>query len=368
MKGSKGYIIALVFGLCLGWLGQQFWLIKLDNQGRMSDVAFLHSEKRLELLRQDESVKPASRHIAHLETPPKHPHLQSLLEQGYFDQAAQKIIDGGVLYTTDSDLIKQLSEEFIKRGEYNKAFSFLYELRLFVEPDLEAAYLSMIYEFVSKIDSKLEEKKQLPQLISFYRLLIGFQADYPPYYLRLSYWLLKSGDYDLAEQSLLGARNDIRYQKQYELLQANITKDRNSLTGQVSSNDSLASSVSIPLLKKGSHYIVKLSGGDLGEVNLMLDTGATMTVVKRAIVESNNPSLFEKAKPLKLSTANGAVDGVKIILPEITLSEGLRLNDVEIGVMPLPDFQYDGLLGMNVLSRFKFFLDQENDQLILNPK
>ena len=43
--------------------------------------------------------------------------------------------------------------------------------------------------------------------------MIGLHADYSPYYLRLTHWLIKSGDIYMAEQSLAGALNDIQYQE-----------------------------------------------------------------------------------------------------------------------------------------------------------
>jgi predicted aspartyl protease len=89
-----------------------------------------------------------------------------------------------------------------------------------------------------------------------------------------------------------------------------------------------------------------------------------MSVLKTSFVAENMEAVFYNAESLVMSTANGTVDGKKLIIESFMLGQH-ELKDVEVGALPLKGFKYDGLLGMNILSRFEFFIDQEQQLLIL---
>jgi predicted aspartyl protease len=57
----------------------------------------------------------------------------------------------------------------------------------------------------------------------------------------------------------------------------------------------------------------------------------------------------------------------RVILPEISLG-GIRLTDVEALVVEFPSaLRLDGLLGMNILSRFRVTLECDTNTLVLRP-
>jgi clan AA aspartic protease (TIGR02281 family) len=123
----------------------------------------------------------------------------------------------------------------------------------------------------------------------------------------------------------------------------------------------------IPLKKAGEHYLAEVQIDELYSLSLMLDTGASMTVVKDEFVLRELPELLYDSEALNLKTANGLVQGRKILVQRFSMTD-LTLNDVSIAVLPLQEFSYDGLLGMNVLGRFEFRIDQERQELILHSK
>jgi len=354
MKKSWGYLFALFAGLALGWVGQQFWFAGKESYFSSSEYSLLRNEQRLQKLKSKEvsRVQPTSVVIDDLSLP-----SQNMINSGQANLAAELIIENAELYSENLPLVQQAADALFAQGKYQQAISFLYEYRLFVEPQIETALLQNIYELVKLSEIKLAEQKQLAELISLYRLLTNLHADYPPYYLRLAYWFIESGDLYEAELSLIGASYDVTYQDELEALQRKIAQPNKMI---------------VPLTKVGEHYIVEVSLNEQTYVNLMLDTGATMTVVKSDIAELNWPDRLEDAQILNLSTANGSVKGRQIILPALSIGSIdhhlLELNDIKIGVMTLPNFRFDGLLGMNVLSQFEFSIDQESSNLVLLNK
>ena len=354
MRRSWGYIIALLIGVSFGWLVQQFWYAGAKQNRISSDEhSFLRNEQRLKDLKKSASSGTLPVSFSKAPSLDSSQLILEFIKAGRIDMAAQLITDDGERYSQDLAISKLVATKFLANNSHHEAMVFLYEQRLFVEPEIENDLLVLIYKMVEEVDTKLGEQSQFTLLIDFYRLLISLHADYSPYYLRLTHWLIKSGDIYMAEQSLAGALNDIQYQESISELEERIDQY------EASKNQ-----VIIPLIKVGEHFVLELSGTGFSGLNLMLDTGASMTVIKESIAESLFPEVLENAQLLSLNTANGSVNGLKVTLPVIQM-EDVKLEEVEIGIMPLPDFQYDGLLGMNILSRFEFFLDQEMHQLIL---
>ena len=67
-------------------------------------------------------------------------------------------------------------------------------------------------------------------------------------------------------------------------------------------------------------------------------------------------------------TANGVAQGTVYLVPEINLGPFL-LKNTRVAVLEFGIVQgIDGLLGMNVLGQFRFQIDQENRNLLLNKK
>ena len=349
-----GYVIALILGASLGWVGQQFWLPQVDRASLASgEQAFHRNEERIKQLREVGLSHNKISANARNSSDQNSKIIPKLIKDGRIDAAAQLILDDGDRYAQDLSLSKMVARRFIDDNEYEKALVFLYEQRLYVEPEIEQDLMQLIFQLVEQVDAKLGELSQLSLLVEFYRMLVSLHADHSPYYLRLTHWLIASGEIYQAEQSLAGALNDINYQESIAELEQRIEL--------YASTEEL---IVIPLTMQGEHYVVELTGAGLDGLKLMLDTGASMTVLKASVAESLLPDALESATPLNLSTANGNVSGSKVLLPVVQMHDVI-IENVEIGIMELPNFQYDGLLGMNILNRFRFYIDQENNELIL---
>ena len=105
------------------------------------------------------------------------------------------------------------------------------------------------------------------------------------------------------------------------------------------------------------HY---LSAGSINGFPLvfMVDTGASLVAISSGIAAKAN---IKNCTPRTFSTANGQAQGCVAVVPEMTFG-GLRLNNIEVAVMP--NMSTEGLLGMNVLKRFR--VEQASDTLIIS--
>ncbi len=97
---------------------------------------------------------------------------------------------------------------------------------------------------------------------------------------------------------------------------------------------------------------------DYEPVNLLIDTGASMTVITPELAYSLG--LFEQDLEdiASFQTANGETSAPVVVVGKLQIGH-YTVNNLHVGVLPLASGgQLQGLLGMDFLQRFKFFIDQ----------
>jgi clan AA aspartic protease (TIGR02281 family) len=104
------------------------------------------------------------------------------------------------------------------------------------------------------------------------------------------------------------------------------------------------------------------------DVQLVMDTGSTLVVLKKEIAEQLKINLEGAGPEIKLILADGRQTKAKLITLESVEVEGVEAKNVESAIMlddiTDPDFK-DGLLGMSFLKRFNFKIDNREKKLIL---
>lgn len=131
-----------------------------------------------------------------------------------------------------------------------------------------------------------------------------------------------------------------------------------SLAGRTSSG------TKIPLQRSGNQYHLTATFNDRVELRLLLDTGASMTVLSSAAFAA----LRSAATPLGervLMTANGTVSAPVYRVASVAVG-GRRVSNLEIAVVDqLDGGGLVGLLGMDYLDNFQYSLDRQDDALYL---
>lgn len=280
--------------------------------------------------------------------------ILDLLSEGNIDLALEHFQRDLSELAQLPDLGAEVVSALMRNERYQEAIDLMYEQRLFVSFEQEVALLEQIHREVMRVEEVLVGNGDIAGVIAFYEQLIYLEADYMPYYLSLAKWQLKAGNQLGAQQSLESVRHDIRYAEQVEKLEA-------TLAGDLVEDSNVKV---IPLIKKGRHFAVDVNVDGLTMARLMIDTGATMTVIKSSLLQSIDLSVDDSQEALELMTANGPASGYRLVLNELGLGSEL-LRNVDVVSMPLKSFEFDGLLGMNVLSQYEFKIDQAESVLYL---
>lgn len=119
----------------------------------------------------------------------------------------------------------------------------------------------------------------------------------------------------------------------------------------------------IPLRKTDSGYVVKARINGVEDVNLILDTGATKTVIAPVALKRAGAKT-SKDKPVTLRTAGGELKAAVAELESIHL-EGWRRGPLTV-VSHDAIQGYDGLLGMDFLGAYRFEIMTYGPKLRLN--
>ena len=102
---------------------------------------------------------------------------------------------------------------------------------------------------------------------------------------------------------------------------------------------------------------------------LLLDTGATVTVISRRLAREAEALVAGGTSRITLYTASGIVEAPVITLASLAVG-GVLVRHVSAAIHDLPGIgdEIDGLLGMSFLRHFKMTLDPDRGELTLDRR
>jgi predicted aspartyl protease len=147
--------------------------------------------------------------------------------------------------------------------------------------------------------------------------------------------------------------------------EATVIEPGSAPASTTSSKTSAGGAIVIPVKILAGHAIVPVTFNNSITANLMVDTGASRTMVSKRV-----------ARDLRLySMGSGTGYGVG---GRVTLGigrvESIKVGEVEVQNMPVsihdfsPDPSYEGLLGVDFLGRFHMSLDSAKQVMVLTPR
>lgn len=220
-------------------------------------------------------------------------------------------------------------------------------------------------EFVEQVDQDLSSNGRWQELTRFYETLQQLDLTRPRYRLRQAELYLQQGEsyygYELLER--LANHPAVGAQASAMLEDGAPPVARREPEPRQTSTDRIA------LEAAGSHLHLPLRLNNRLDVRLVIDTGASVTTLSRERFERmRNAIRFTELGPQVFNTAGGISKGTIYRVESLQLGQHV-LNNVHIAVL---DFNMpegvDGLLGMNVLQQFRFEVDQDNQQLLVQPR
>ena len=147
-----------------------------------------------------------------------------------------------------------------------------------------------------------------------------------------------------------------------ELHDHSITEEKIQATAQ-------EAEITISLTKMGGSYVVQAHLNEERTAYLIVDTGASMTVLSTNIAIDLGILGTTDNELLTVNTAGGSVQVNMNYLSSLNVGNAQAKN-VAVAIHDLPDIpeEIEGLLGMSFLKHFLVTLDAEHAQLILRPK
>jgi len=257
-----------------------------------------------------------------------------------------------------------LADVYAGRGDFAAAIDALYEARGYAwQPETLDDLTRRIRSLVANRARALQATGDHTGLLALYQHLTQLEPGHARYFLDLAAAQLALDDSAAARRSLqlvaqdpdVGAQARARLQ---QLSQARLP------ASDADASAAVAAVTGVPLHRRGNHFLVDARLNDGASVRLLIDTGASVTILTpRALAGSGHRDTGRSAV---FSTANGRVRAPVYTLDALSVG-GWQVSRIDIGVLELEDSpDIDGLLGMNFLRHFQFFIDQNEALLRLS--
>ncbi|ASP47872.1 retropepsin-like aspartic protease family protein [Cognaticolwellia beringensis] len=280
----------------------------------------------------------------------------ALIHQKLFTDAENSISAYLEFQSDDSDFLYQQVDLYWQQQLPLLAIKHAYEVQYHVFNEVEKRNaLNFARDLVQQQIDVLINNNHWLEL----RRLIEEATLFDPENLNLQ-WFFVRAQYQLGEFDY--ARNAI----EPLLIQPNYKIKAQALLAKI--EIALRKPQSIPLSRQGEHFIVQANINNTFSVSLMLDTGASISLLSEPAYEAlRQYSEVTYIKDVNLNTAGGLVTASIYQVAEFAI-QGYSVSDFIFAVSPYISAGNDGLLGMNFLKAFDFHIDQSNSFLILKNK
>ncbi len=293
-------------------------------------------------------------------------HARQLVSEGNYHQA-QELLQGFLIAAyRDVEARVVLAHTHQGQKDIRAAVDQLYQAKGYAyRPAMLQQIDGHIRSMVSNVTQTLKQEQSQDALLSLYQQLTQMEPDHAPYFLELAAAQLALDDIGAAQRSLLLISRDPEVGAQAQTMLAEIdaalraTQEREPPAAETA----LAG---IPLHRDGNHFIVDAQPSPDHNLRLLIDTGASLTILSPEVFEQRGIRYQNTGRTGIFSTANGQVRAPIYRLESLTVGDW-QVRQIEIGVLDFSDRSaIDGLLGMNFLNQFQFFIDQNEALLRLS--
>ena len=250
-----------------------------------------------------------------------------------------------------------LGSAYAGTGQHMKALETLFDLKR-----LSQAEVSMedIDELIKKVENEyakqLKGNEQLGELLYLYEFITRNDPDNI------------AGFYKLAEiQHRLHHYYDALGSLNYVLFDPLWGKLAQDMTEKIQKSIELDDTIQVPLQRSGNHFIVTARINGIDGARLMIDTGASLCVLRpQAAQQFGLPT--ESDDQITLTMTASIFNTPRIEINSMSIGD-VELLNVKAAIVEMPPgTDTDGLLGMNFLGEFNFFIDQTEEVLHLSER
>jgi clan AA aspartic protease (TIGR02281 family) len=387
-------LLFLTAGLVLGWTAHERWgarPVQQTESGFPTVISLQDSEQPVTAPGQDsvEPVDSVARLLqdgAYAAAVERYESLQTLADEvgmqqsreailSYVQQriqaqdfaAATQLLQGFLLASyRDADARLLLAEVYYGQQDYQAAIEQLYKARGDAfRPEMLTRITRRIRLVVNAQAEQFRKSEDTGALLDLFQNLTQQEPDYAAYFVELAIAQLALDDREAARRSLELVMYDAGVGEQAQAMLLTLQQAATVMPDPNSS--AVATEVAgIPLTRHGQHFLVDVHPGDDGRLRLLIDTGASMTIVTPAALQQQGVAYRDTGRTRVFNTANGPVRASIYVIEMLSVGDWY-IRDLEVGVLELGgQADMDGLLGMNFLSHFRFFIDQNESLLRLS--
>jgi clan AA aspartic protease (TIGR02281 family) len=264
----------------------------------------------------------------------------------------------------DVEVRALLAEASYAQGDARAAIDQLYEARGHAwDAETRNRLLRRIRVLAGGEAKALHDRGDQAGLLEFYQHLTQLEPDRAAYFIGLAGAQLALGDTGAAQRSLQLVMHDPEHGAQVKSMLAQLQNTPSERPPEAAPAVEVAG---IPLQRRGNHFLVEARPGRGASLNLLIDTGASMTIVTPAALEQRGIRYTDTGRTGVFSTANGRVSAPIYRIDTLAVDDW-EVRRLDVGVLDLGSrTDIDGLLGMNYLRHFQFFIDQNNSLLRLS--
>jgi clan AA aspartic protease (TIGR02281 family) len=252
----------------------------------------------------------------------------------------------------ESSVLTLMITTYIAEGNLPKAIELIIQAKEnYISEEEDKRLTNQLKNVAIKHIDTLLDRREYAQLIAFLEEMIAYDSEDNFYKFRLAQLYMKL---DKVEEA--GVILDVL---QYDEVYAQNVK---TLLSSIDTQEDESYEYAISLQQYGDHYTVNVLL-DGNTFNLMLDTGATYILLD----EVKADALEVVRDDLVLQTVGNNISA-KLANVSTMQMGNLTLSNTQVTLAPFQRNGIDGLLGMNFFKQFRFFINQEEGVLYLNPK
>lgn len=150
---------------------------------------------------------------------------------------------------------------------------------------------------------------------------------------------------------------------------ARLAKEQKAQEGQVVNEDTLPKNIGFS--REAGSMLVDAVLNEQSRVSLVVDTGATLILLKKEIARKLGIDLSKEKADIELQVADGRKIKAKYVILKSVKIGNAKANNVEAAILVnnVSGVSFkDGLLGMSFLKRFNFKFDYSKNRLVLERR
>jgi len=263
------------------------------------------------------------------------------------------------LYGRDVEALTLLADLYQRQGRQREAVEALHAvIAAAADPEVAAQARRRIRLLVESTAATLAGQGDRAGVIELYRDVLALDPLNHRYRYLLAVWLGRAGEHDAALEALAQIPAGALPERDVDALERRLEADSRMASRYGGG---------LPLRAHGEHYVVEAATGRGQRLRLLIDTGASLTVLKPAVIGAISGAR-SAGRTVRIGTANGVVQAPLFHIPRLELGP-YRVERPRVAVMELDEVRgVDGLLGMESLRGFDYQIDRGAERLRLSRR